>query len=112
LKALSPAEATRAAAGWGGDRAYLFERARSTPLFVWKTYWDKPEESAEFFRAYNNLRAKAGDAREGDANDPTEFIWRDNGSARLTIVRLEQDQVIVIRGAEADARGALEFARR
>jgi hypothetical protein len=112
LKTLTGAEATRAAAGWGGDRAYLFERTRSTPLFVWKTYWDKPAEAAEFFRAYNTLRGKAGEARDGGANDPAEFIWRDSGSGRLTIVRIELDQVIIIRGAEADARGALEFVRR
>jgi hypothetical protein len=111
LKTLAPAEATRAAAGWGGDRAYLFERARSRPLFVWKTYWDKPAEATEFFRAYNALRGKAGDTRDGDADDPTQFIWRDP-EARLTIVRIEQDQVLIIRGAEADARGALEFTRR
>jgi hypothetical protein len=109
LKTLPAAEATRAAAGWGGDRAYLFERARSMPLFVWKTYWDKPEEAAEFFRAYNTLRGKAGEARDG-ANEPAEFIWRDG--TRVTIVRIEQEQVVIIRGGEADARGALEFARR
>ena len=111
LKTLPAAEATRAAAGWGGDRAYLFERAESTPLFVWKTYWDKPAEAAEFFRAYNTLRGKAGDARDGSTDDPTQFNWRDGGG-RLTIVRIEQDQVVIIRGAEADARGALDFARR
>jgi hypothetical protein len=110
LKALSSTDATRAAAGWGGDRAYLFERAKATPLFVWKTYWDKLEDAAEFFRAYNTLRSKAGEARDGGANDPAEFNWRDSGG-RLTIVRVEQDRVIIIRGAEADARGALEFAR-
>jgi hypothetical protein len=109
LKTFPAAEATRAAAGWNGDRAYLFERTRSTPLFVWKTYWDKPEEAAEFFRAYNALRGKAGETRDG-AHDPAQFNWRDG--ARLTIVRIEQDQVIIIRGAEADAHGALEFARR
>lgn len=109
LKTLPASEATRAAAGWGGDRAYLFERTQSKPLFVWKTYWDKPTEAAEFFRAYNTVRGKAGDTRDG-ADDPSQFIWRDP-QARLTIVRIEQDQVVIIRGAEADARGALEFAR-
>jgi len=109
MKSLSPSEATRAASGWGGDRAYLFERARSTPLFVWKTRWDKPEEAAEFFRAYSILSDKTGAQREG-ANDPSQFIWRDG--ARLTLVRLDGDQVVVIRGADADARGALEFASR
>jgi hypothetical protein len=109
LKSLPAAEARRAAAGWGGDRAYLFERARSTPLFVWKTRWDKPEEAVEFFRAYNVLRGKLGEQRDG-ANDPSQSNWR-NG-ALFTLVRLDGDQVIVIRGAEADARGALEFALR
>ncbi|HZG50835.1 MAG TPA: hypothetical protein VEZ40_01755 [Pyrinomonadaceae bacterium] len=107
LKSLSAAEATRAASGWGGDRAYLFERARSTPLFVWKTQWDKPEEAAEFFRAYNVLCDKIGARRDG-AHNSSLVIWRDG--ARLTMVRLDGDQVVVTRGADADARGALEFA--
>ncbi len=110
LKSLSGAEAARAAAGWGGDRAYLFERAGSAPLFVWKTRWDKPEEAAGFFRAYNSLRGKIGERRDAAAPDSAEVAWRDG--ARLTLVRLDGDQVVVIRGAEADARGALEYARR
>ncbi|MDX6270829.1 MAG: hypothetical protein QOD28_2052 [Acidobacteriota bacterium] len=109
LKSLNATEATRAAAGWGGDRAYLFERAHSTPLFVWKTYWDKPAEAAEFFRAYNTLREKSGERRDA-ASDTAQVVWREG--ARLTIVRLEGDQVLIIRGADADARGALEFALR
>lgn len=110
LKALAPTDATRAAAGWGGDRAYLFERAKSTPLFVWKTRWDKSAEAADFFRAYNTLREKAGDERDDNNNDPSELNWRDG--ALLTLVRIDGDQVIIIRGADADARDALEFARR
>jgi hypothetical protein len=39
MAGISEKEAVRAAAGWGGDRAYLFERAGSAPLFVWKTVW-------------------------------------------------------------------------
>src|SRR6201991_4795874 len=34
-------DAVRAAAGWGGDRAYLFEREGGASLFVWKSFWDK-----------------------------------------------------------------------
>jgi hypothetical protein len=109
LKSLSVSEATRAATGWGGDRAYLFERAQSTPLFVWKTLWDKAADAAEFFRAYNAVCDKTGARRDG-ADDPAQFTWRDG--ARVTFVRLDGDQVVVIRGADADARGALEFARR
>ena len=109
LKSLSTSAARRAAAGWGGDRAYLFERAGSTPLFVWKTYWDTTAEAAEFFRDYNTLRVKAGERRD-PAGDPAQVVWRDG--ARHTLVRLDGDQVVVIRGAEADARGALGFSLR
>jgi hypothetical protein len=108
LKSLASAEAIRAAGGWGGDRAYLFERAGSTPLFIWKTYWDQPGEAAEFFRAYNGTRARSGESRDGK-NDSSQVIWRDG--LRLTIVRIEHDQVVIIRGAEADVLGALEFTR-
>ncbi|HZH89470.1 MAG TPA: hypothetical protein VEX70_02505 [Pyrinomonadaceae bacterium] len=108
-KSLPPGEATRAAAGWGGDRAHLFERARSTPLFVWKTRWDSPGEAAEFFRAYNVFCGKSGQQRDG-AKDSSQGIWQ--SGALSTFVRLEGDQVVIIRGAEADARGALEFALR
>jgi hypothetical protein len=47
LKGLARREAERAAAGWGGDRAYLFERedgGQSSPLFVWRTVWDTPPD--------------------------------------------------------------------
>ncbi|HEX8459180.1 MAG TPA: hypothetical protein VF656_17945 [Pyrinomonadaceae bacterium] len=114
LKTLAATEAARAAAGWGGDRAYLFERdGGTTPLFVWKTLWDRPEDAAEFFRAYNAMRGKLGEQRDAaaTANDPAQFIWRDN-SARLTLVRLDTDQVLIIRGTEADTRAALEFTRK
>jgi hypothetical protein len=109
LKSLTSKESVRAAMGWGGDRAYLFERAGSTPLFVWKTYWDKAEDAAEFFRAYNTSRSKSSEGRD-ETNDSSQVIWRDG--SRLTIVRIEHDQVVIIRSAEADARGALEFAGR
>ncbi|HZH32154.1 MAG TPA: hypothetical protein VEY11_15420 [Pyrinomonadaceae bacterium] len=111
LKSLTAAEATRAAAGWGGDRAYLFERDASMPLFVWKTRWDKREDAAEFFRAYNTLCGKSGAQPDGSSGDPAQVMWRD-AAQRLTLVRLDGDQVVVIRGADTDARGALEFALR
>jgi len=106
-------DATRAASGWGGDRAYLFERAGSTPLFVWKTVWDKQADAEEFFSAYNLLlRARKGAqaVESSDANEVKQDIWRDNG--RTTIVRRAGDSVIIVRGAEADVIAALESAQR
>jgi hypothetical protein len=106
-------DATRAAAGWGGDRAFLFERAGSVPLFVWKTVWDRPIDAEEFFNAYNALRRKAGAQEVGTSstvNDVAQAIWRETG--RTTIVRRAGDSVIVIRGAEADVNAALELVQR
>ena len=97
-------EAVRAAAGWNGDRAYLFERAQGgAPLFIWKTVWDKPVDAEEFFRAYAARKFQG----RGDA---AEVSWSEGG--RTTIVRRDGDAVIVIRGAESDVQAALEAARR
>lgn len=52
-KVRSDAAAVSAAAGWGGDRYYYFENAKSKKdLLVWKTVWDSPREAAEFVVAY------------------------------------------------------------
>jgi hypothetical protein len=111
----SPREATRAAAGWGGDRAYVFERGGTgaVPLFIWKTLWDKNEDAQEFFRAYNALQrrrnlAEVNRATNG-AGDQTATLWREGGV--WTHVRLEGDAVLVVRGAETDIQTALKFAQ-
>jgi hypothetical protein len=105
----SRAEAVRAAAGWGGDRAFVFERQERAPLFVWKTAWDKREDAQEFFRAYNSLQRRTATQAnlpledEGDAS----AVWRQNNL--LTLVRLEGDTVLVVRCAEADLDSVLEL---
>ena len=106
-------EAVRAAAGWGGDRAYLFEKAGSPPLFVWKTVWDKSVDAEEFFDAYNNLHRRR--SKEVNASTSTGNVeqasWRDN-SGRITLVRRAGSTVIVIRGSEADTNAVFEWAQR
>src|SRR5947209_7321803 len=106
MAGVSVEEARRAAAGWGGDRTFLFEREGHAPLFVWKTVWDKPTDAQEFFRAYNTLLAGRADtaSSEGDS----ERAWREG--AVLTRVRLEGDAVTVVRGAEADVSDAFKLA--
>ena len=113
LAGVKEKEATRAAAGWGGDRAFLFERAGSVALFVWKTVWDRPIDAEEFFNAYNALRRQTGALAAGaslTASDVSQSIWREAG--RTTIVRRAGDSVIVIRGAEEDVNAALGLAQR
>ncbi|MCA1557924.1 MAG: hypothetical protein LC731_05215 [Acidobacteria bacterium] len=109
----SETAATRAAAGWDGDRAFLFERNGGGSLFVWKTLWDRTGDAEEFFRAYNDMvKQRTGTTQAGSQSqgDVAQTIWRD--SSRLLIVRREGTSVIVVRGTEADAGSSLELARR
>jgi hypothetical protein len=115
LAGVNVEEARRAAAGWGGDSAVVFEREGRPALFVWKTAWDRPEDAQEFFRAYNALqrkRANGGASADApSAADTSERRWTEGGGL-LTLVRLEGDTVVIIRGAEEDAREALELASK
>lgn len=105
--------ATRAAAGWGGDRAYLFERQNGAPLFVWKTLWDKPSDADEFFRAYEMLERQKGATRASGgpaAGDASQLMWRDG--ERVTLMKRDGDSVIVVRGDQSDVEPALALALR
>jgi hypothetical protein len=104
-------EARRAAAGWGGDRAYLFARAGHAPLFVWQTVWDSPRDAREFFDAYNarwrrtGMRAPAGRS----AGETPPLVWADG--AAVVLVRIEGDAVTIIRGSEQDVHAALPLTK-
>jgi len=100
-------EARRAAAGWGGDRSFVFEREGRAPLFVWRTVWDRAADAQEFFRAYNALQQRRG-APAGPEESEQQRGWLEG--AHLTLVRLEGDAVTVVRGAETDAREGLRLA--
>jgi hypothetical protein len=108
LAGVSAEEARRAAAGWGGDRTFLFEREGHAPLFVWKTVWDKTTDAQEFFRAYNALLAGRASAASPTTEGDTERAWREG--AVLTRVRVEGDAVTIVRGAEADVASAMPIA--
>ena len=99
-------EAKRAAAGWGGDRSFVFEREGRAPLFVWRTVWDTPRDAQEFFRAYNEMLRRRAAPAEADAG--AVRAWRE-GEA-VTRVHVEGDSVTVVRGAEADSTEGLRLA--
>jgi hypothetical protein len=105
-------EAARAAAGWGGDRSFLFEREGRAPLFVWKTVWDRAADAQEFFRSFNTLQRQRA-APEAVAFTPAaaeQQTWREGET--LTHVRLEGDTVLVLRGAPADIGEAVKAVNR
>ena len=112
MAGMSEKDAARAAAGWGGDRAYLFEKQGSAPLFVWKTVWDKQGDAVEFFDAYNALCRRSGAlvSAATQSGDVAQASWREGG--RTTLVRRAGDSVIVVRGAQADVDAALELAQK
>jgi hypothetical protein len=111
LKSLSRNEAERAAAGWGGDRAYLFERGAGETLFVWQTAWDRAQDAQEFFRAYNTLQSARGATDEASVSGDklSEKAWRDGET--ITRVRLEADSVVIVRGRDADTVASLQPTR-
>jgi hypothetical protein len=48
--------AESAAAGWDGDRYYLFtDGSDRKDSLIWKTVWDSPREAAEFTVAYRSI---------------------------------------------------------
>ncbi len=105
-------DAARAAAGWGGDRAYLLEREGHAPLFVWKTLWDRRSDAEEFFNAYNALRKHQGAQVVATSinGEQAQANWQQDG--RVTIVQRDGESVRVVRGVEGDVNVALELARR
>jgi hypothetical protein len=113
MAGVSRETAVRAAAGWGGDRAYLFERPNSTPLFVWKIVWDKPSDAVEFFRAYDALEHQRGAMHTDDGSivgESSDVAWTDGNLT--TRAQYKGDTVLIIRGADEDMNQALELARR
>ncbi len=112
MAGVAESEALRAAAGWGGDRALLFERAGGASLFVWKSVWDKRTDAEEFFKAYNALqKQRTGVQPGGESTNGSEaqVTWRENSFT--TTVLLTSDSVTVLRGAEADVNAAIEALR-
>jgi hypothetical protein len=114
LEGVAEKDALRAAAGWAGDSAYLFEREGGTPLFIWKTAWDKSVDADEFYAAYNALqRRRGGTPGAGETlatASKAAMSWHKAG--RTTLVQRINDEVIVIRGAEQDVSTALAVASR
>jgi hypothetical protein len=105
-------EAVRAAAGWGGDRAYLFENGNGGRLFVWKSAWDKRSDAEELFKAYNALQHRRKGVQPGgesSGGDEAQMTWREGGM--MTLVYLTGENIIVMRGAEADVNAAFATAR-
>jgi hypothetical protein len=64
-RVLPPADASRIAEGWGGDRLRALARGEELVL-VWLTAWDSADEAAEFQGALPGMLPDAAVERRGD----------------------------------------------
>jgi hypothetical protein len=92
--------AARAAAGWGGDRAFLFENPKSEPLFVWKSIWDTDKDAEEFFDAYLTSLQKNALSPTVDRAKGTQ-VWKATDAAGVpTYIERQGRNVVVVRGTQ------------
>jgi hypothetical protein len=94
---LSQKDTSRAAAGWGGDRAYLLERDKVS-LFVWKTVWDSPKDATDFYQSYGKVLDNKGELIS-EPSSKTHKSWRESG--HLIITYHKGDEVFIIRGPDS-----------
>jgi hypothetical protein len=112
-RAVAPEVATRAAAGWGGDRASLFVAtspdAGATPssFAAWRTVWDDVADAEDFARAAApTLAALAGDASASVPDDPHRVVAR--GADGVFALVWRDADVALLLGAPASAVPALD----
>ncbi|MEJ7710311.1 MAG: hypothetical protein WKF84_10705 [Pyrinomonadaceae bacterium] len=98
--------AARAAAGWGGDRAFLMQREDGQELFLWKTLWDSAQEASEFFQNYLTFAKSKGPIVNLDAE--CVLIKEANGIA--SVVRRQGNSVVISRGNESDLEAATRMS--
>jgi hypothetical protein len=98
----APEVATKAAAGWRGDRYLSFESGDS---LVWKSLWASPDEAREFFDAEKDL---LGRRYKVDSPAGVERRWEVNSPRALRLSMNESNEVILIDAASAETAAALE----
>ncbi len=100
--------ASTAAAGWGGDRAVLFQKDGFAPLFVWKIVWDKASDALEFQAAWKALKERQGENVTAifESKNAAEIHWQKDGHS--TILKRSGDSIEIVRGADTDATWAAE----
>ena len=88
---LSESRASRAAAGWGGDRFVYFKGPGGERLLVSLVAWDSPEDAEEFFDAYSRwLRSQDIEPVETE----TDLAWSTLG--RRSSLGLLGDRTLLV----------------
>lgn len=97
LKAGSKRDIETAAAGWDGDRFYVYERNGKVSS-VWYTVWDSEQDAIEFFEAYRKCLAVKykGSNEKADGNNRVA-VKSDEG---CVLMERKGSDVLVIDGEE------------
>jgi len=86
--------------GWGGDRVYMFKRAKDRGI-VWCTWWDSEKDCAEFRTAYRRYYEKRIQYRAATSGRLAVFTY---GSARSHV-----DRILEICATAATTKGDQAF---
>jgi hypothetical protein len=79
--AWKPEAARRKAAGWGGDRAVVFEKTSSGELIVvWVVDWDTPADAADFFDGLDVATSRR--FGQPDYSSQQEVRWQNDSRFR------------------------------
>ncbi len=106
---LSPEEAARAAAGWGGDRFLAFEQGGRLVL-AWVTAWDNREEAQEFFRSYRRALEKSYKSSFEPAQGNPETLVAMQQNDLLILLQIRENCVFFLDGMPPTS--SLEIAEK
>lgn len=99
MSQLADKDAARCAAGWDGDRAFLFENPNGEQLFVWKTIWESDKDATEFAQGYEEMTQKAHPTAQRINFDSQTLVFKD-ASMMPVYLRRHDRTVIIVRGNE------------
>jgi hypothetical protein len=98
---MTDAQASAAAAGWGGDRFIVYESDDGQRLWLLTLAWDTPEEATEFVEAY---RAALTEAYGPELRQDNRCHARPDGVACLTVLPHSGETRIVYAPTVDDAQ--------
>jgi hypothetical protein len=91
--AISPEEASRAAAGWGGDAYALWLDETGSYRLAWRSVWDTEADAREFYQAL----ARLAEARWGAGSSGPSLLTLRGADGSTTMARFSGREVILER---------------
>jgi hypothetical protein len=100
-------EAKKAARGWGGDQATLFENTKTGQLLIAHlSAWDTPTDAQEFFEAYTRRTFKRYQQASGPTALPANEYHLQTPGVKI-FIQLRDTSVLAIEGLPGEDDGHL-----